>query len=125
VRVVSTLDTLSHCPGTAANAALLAEAGISLLYGTDLAHPDVPWGINAHELMLMAHTGYRNRPPLEVLSAATARAGQHLGLAPLGQLTEDAPADLIGVRGNPLEGFKPLEYPDLVISGGVPVSYCE
>ena len=122
VRVLSTLDTLSHCPAVAANAVLLAEAGISLLYGTDLAHPDVPWGINAHELMLMAHTGYRNRPPLEVLSAATARAGQHLGLAPLGQLIEGAPADLIGVRGNPLEGFKPLEYPDLVISGGVPVS---
>jgi imidazolonepropionase-like amidohydrolase len=122
VRVVSTLDTLSHCPGTAANATLLAEAGISLLYGTDLAHPDVPWGINAHELMLMAHTAYRNRPPVEVLSAATARAGAHLGLAPLGQLADGAPADLIGVRGNPLEGFKPLEYPDLVISGGVPVT---
>jgi len=121
VRVVSTLDTLSHCPGVAANAVQLAETGIQLLYGTDLAHPDVPWGINAQELMLMANTAYRARPPLEVLSAATARAGEHLGLAPLGQLIEGAPADLIGVRGNPLEQFKPLEYPDLVISGGVPV----
>jgi imidazolonepropionase-like amidohydrolase len=122
VRVLSTLDTLSHCTGVAANAVQLAEAGVQLLYGTDLAHPDVPWGINAHELMLMAHTAYRTRPPLEVLSAATARAGEHLGLAPLGQLIEGAPADLIGVRGNPLEQFKPLEYPDLVISGGVPVT---
>jgi imidazolonepropionase-like amidohydrolase len=122
VRVVSTLDTLSHCPGVMANAAQLAGAGISLLYGTDLAHPDVPWGIDAHELMLMAHTAYRDRTALEVLSAATARAGEHLGLAPLGQLIDGAPADLIGVRGNPLEQFKPLEYPDLVISGGVPVT---
>jgi len=122
VRVLSTLDTLSHCPGVAANAIQLAEAGVQLLYGTDLAHPDVPWGINAHELMLMADTAYRTRPPLEVLSAATARAGEHLGLAPLGQLTEGAPADLIGVRGNPLEQFKPLEYPDLVVSGGVPIT---
>ena len=122
VKVLSTLDTLSHCPGVAANAVLLGEAGIQLLYGTDLAHPDVPWGINAHELMLMAHTAYQGRSPLEVLSAATARAGEHLGLAPLGQLTEGAPADLIGVRGNPLEDFKPLEYPDLVISGGAPVT---
>jgi imidazolonepropionase-like amidohydrolase len=121
VQVVSTLDTLSHCAGVAANAALLGEAGVRLLYGTDLAHPDVPWGINAHELMLMANTAYRTRSPLEVLSAATARAGEHLGLAPLGQLIEGAPADLIGVRGNPIEQFKPLEYPDLVISGGVPV----
>jgi imidazolonepropionase-like amidohydrolase len=122
VQVVSTLDTLSHCPEVAANAARLAQAGVRLLYGTDLAHPDVPWGINAHELMLMAHTAYRTRPPLEVLSAATARAGEHLGLAPLGQLVAGAPADVIGVRGNPLEQFKPLEYPDLVISGGVPVT---
>jgi cytosine/adenosine deaminase-related metal-dependent hydrolase len=38
-----------------------------------------------------------------VLSAATARAGEQLGLAPLGRLVEGAPADLIGVRGNPLE----------------------
>ncbi len=121
VRVVSTLDTLSHCAGVMANAAALAEAGVTLLYGTDLAHPDAPWGINAHELMLMAHTAYRTSAPLDVLSAATARAGEHLGLAPLGQLIEGAPADFIGVRGNPLEQFKPLEYPDLVISGGVPV----
>lgn len=122
VRVLSTLDTLSHCTGVAANATLLAEAGVQLLYGTDLAHPDVPWGINAHELMLMAHTAYLTRSPLEVLSAATARAGEHLGLAPLGQLTAGAPADLIGVRGNPLEHFKALEYPDLVISGGVVIT---
>src|SRR5215472_2664007 len=121
VRVLSTLDTLSHCAGAAANAVQLAEARVQLLYGTDLAHPDVPWGINAHELMLMAHTAYRTRTPLEVLSAATARAGEHLGLAPLGQLTEGAPADLIGVRGNPLEQFKPLEYPDLVVSGGTTI----
>ena len=59
--------------------------------------------------------------PLDVLSAATARAGEHLGLAPLGRLVEGAPADLIGVRGNPLEQFKPLEYPDLVVSGGVTI----
>jgi imidazolonepropionase-like amidohydrolase len=122
VRVLSTLDTLSHCPGVAGNAIQLGEAGVQLLYGTDLAHPDVPWGINAHELMLMANTAFRTRTPLEVLSAATAQAGEHLGLAPLGQLIEGAPADLIGVRGNPLEQFKPLEYPDLVISGGVPVT---
>jgi len=36
----------------------------------------------------------------------------------LGTLTEDAPADIIAVKGNFFENFKPLEYPDLVISGG-------
>jgi imidazolonepropionase-like amidohydrolase len=121
VRVVSTLDTQSHCTGAADNASRLVEAGIRLLYGTDLAHTDVPWGINAQELQLMLHAAHGALTPPEVLSAATARAGEHLGLAPLGQLVEGAPADLIGVRGNPLEQFKLLEYPDLVVSGGTTI----
>ncbi len=119
VQVVSTLDTLSHCAGAFQNAGRLTAAGIRLLYGTDLAHPDVPWGIDAYELQLMLHAGQGMLSPLDVLSAATARAGEHLGLAPLGQLVEGAPADLIGVHGNPLERFKPLEYPGFVVSGGV------
>ena len=121
VRVVSTLDTLSHCTGVAGNASQLIEAGIRLLYGTDLAHPDVPWGIDAQELQLMLHAGQGALTPQEVLSAATARAGEHLGLAPLGRLVEGAPADLIGVRGDPLEQFKLLEYPDLIVSGGATI----
>jgi imidazolonepropionase-like amidohydrolase len=121
VRVVSALDTQSHCTGAAGNASQLVEAGIRLLYGTDLGHLDVPWGINAQELQLMLHVGHGALTPLKVLSAATARAGEHLGLGPLGRLVEDAPADLIGVRGNPLEQFKLLEYPDLVVSGGATV----
>jgi imidazolonepropionase-like amidohydrolase len=121
VRVVSTLDTLSHCAGAADNASQLVQAGIRLLYGTDLAHPDVPWGIDAQELQLMLQAAHGALTPPEVLSAATARAGEHLGLAPLGQLVEGAPADLIGVRGNPLEQFKLLEYPDLVVSGGATI----
>jgi imidazolonepropionase-like amidohydrolase len=121
VRVVSTLDTLSHCTGVADNASQLVQAGIRLLYGTDLGHTDVPWGIDAQELQLMLHAGRGALTPLEVLSAATARAGEHLGLAPLGRLVEGAPADLIGVRGNPLEQFKLLEYPDLVVSGGTTI----
>ncbi len=121
VRVVSTLDTQSHCTGAADNASQLVQAGIRLLYGTDLAHTDVPWGINAQELQLMLQAGHGALTPLEVLSAATARAGEHLGLAPLGRLVEGAPADLIGVQGDPLEQFKLLEYPDLVLSGGTPI----
>jgi imidazolonepropionase-like amidohydrolase len=121
VRVVSTLDTQSHCTGVADNASRLVQAGIRLLYGTDLGHTDVPWGINAQELQLMLQAAHGALTPLEVLSAATARAGEHLGVAPLGRLVEGAPADLIGVRGNPLEQFKLLEYPDLVVSGGATI----
>jgi imidazolonepropionase-like amidohydrolase len=121
VQVLSTLDTQSHCTGVADNASQLVQAGIRLLYGTDLGHPDVPWGIDAQELQLMLNAARGALTPLEVLSAATARAGEQLGLAPLGRLVEGAPADLIGVRGNPLEQFKLLEYPDLVVSGGATI----
>jgi len=69
----------------------------------------------------MLYAGQGALTPVEVLSAATARAGEHLGLAPLGRLVEGAPADLIGVRGDPLEQFKLLEYPDLVVSGGATI----
>ncbi|HUR04290.1 MAG TPA: amidohydrolase family protein, partial [Nonomuraea sp.] len=118
VQVVGTLDTLSRTAGVFTNAVRLVEAGVRLLYGTDLAHPDVPWGIDAFELQLMQHVGRGAVSAAEVLSAATARAGEHLGLAPLGRLVAGAPADLIAVEGDPLERFKLLEYPVLVMSGG-------
>lgn len=116
VKIVTTLDTLSHCPGIHANTQKLAHLGAEFLYGAEIVHTEIPRGIDAQELHLMLHlTGMS---PLELFRTATAKAGEHLGLAPLGTLTPDAPADLIAVRGNPFENFKPLEYPDLVISGG-------
>jgi imidazolonepropionase-like amidohydrolase len=119
VRVVGTLTTQSRTAGVFANAARLADAGIRLLYGTDLAHPDVPWGISGFELQLMLHTAHGAVTALDVLSAATARAAEHLGLAPLGRLVAGAPADMIAVSGDATARFKALEYPDLVVSGGV------
>lgn len=121
VRVIGTLDTQSRTSGAIPNAVRMAAAGIRLLYGTDLAHPDVPWGIDAFELQLMLHTAHGALTPADVLSAATARAGEHLGMAPLGQLAPGAPADLIGVPGDALARFKLLEYPTLVVSGGAVV----
>lgn len=116
VKIVPTLDTLAACPGVHQNVKKLAQFGAEFLYGSELAHPDIPWGIDGQELQLMAHlTGLT---PLQVLQSATSKSGKYLGLAPLGTIAVDAPADLIAVKGNPLEKLKLLEYPDLVISGG-------
>jgi len=116
VKIVTTLDTLSHCPGVHANTIKLAEQGAEFLYGAEIGHTDIPWGIDAQELHLILHlTGLS---PLELFQTATSKAGEYLGLAPLGRLMPNAPADLIAVRGNPFENFKGLEYPDLVVSGG-------
>ena len=88
----------------------------AFLYGAEIAHPDIPWGIDAQELiymMQMARMGL-----IDVLRAATAKAGQHLNLPLLGTLQPGAPADIIAVKGDPTHALKILEYPDLVISGG-------
>lgn len=116
IKVVTTLDALSQCSGAYSNAMSLARLGAQFLYGAEIAHTDIPWGIDAQELHLMAHlTGMS---PLDLFRMATAKAGKYLGLSPLGALTPGAPADIIAVRGNPFENFKLLEYPDIVISGG-------
>lgn len=116
VKVVSTIDTLSGCTGIEANTASLAAKGVTIIYGSEIGHNDVPWGINAEELHRILHlTGMT---PLEIFQSATSKAGASLGINHLGTLVQDAPADIIAVKGNPFEKFKPLEYPDLVISGG-------
>lgn len=116
VKIVTTLDTLSKCTGLAHNTKILSGLGAEFLYGSEIAHPDIPWGIDANELMLMMHLA--NMPMLEVLRSATLKAGTHLNVPLLGSLQANAPADLIAVKGDPRENLKRLEYPDLVMSGG-------
>jgi len=116
VTIVSTLDTLSKCTGVAHNVHAWTALGGTLLYGAEIAHSDIPWGIDAQELNLMMHLA--NMSPIEVLQSATSKAGQYLNIPLLGTLQSGAPADLIAVKGDPTQNFKVLEYPDLVISGG-------
>ncbi len=116
VKIVTTLDTLSKCSGIAPNARNWTKLGGELLYGAEIAHPDIPRGIDAQELMHMKQMG--NMEVIDVLRAATSKAGQQLNLPLLGTLQPGAPADMIAVRGDPTKNLKALEYPDLVISGG-------
>lgn len=116
LKIVSTIDTLAKCPGVAVNVKRLAGAGVEFLYGAEIAHADIPWGIDGQELLYLQHLA--GLQPLQVLQAATSRSGLYLGQPLLGTLFSGAPADLIAVKGNPLQNLKLLEYPDLVISGG-------
>ena len=116
VKIVTTLDTLSKCQGVAQNSAAWQLLGGEFLYGAEIAHPDIPWGIDAQELIHM--TQMAKMESMDALHAATSNAGQHLGLPLLGTLQPGAPADIIAVKGDPRHNFKLLEYPDLVISGG-------
>lgn len=116
VTTITTLDTLSKCPGVVHNARVLAALGGELLYGAEIAHPDIPWGIDAQELIAMLHAA--NMQPLEVLRSATSKSGRYLNSPLLGTLQAGAPADMIAVKGDPGHALKTLEYPDLVMSGG-------
>ncbi len=117
IRIVTTLDTMSHCHGIFNNGRKLAKLGAKFLYGAEIAHSDIPWGIDARELELMQHM--LGMSPEEVFKAATSDAGKELGSDLLGTLLPGAPADLIAVRGDAVKNFKALEYPALVVSGGV------
>ena len=116
VTIVTTLDTLSKCPGATHNAHLLAKLGAHLLYGAEIAHSDIPWGIDAQELILIKQA--TQMEAVDILKIATSKSGQYLQLTLLGSLQAGAPADIIAVKGNPLDNFKLLEYPDFVMSGG-------
>lgn len=116
VKIVGTLDTLSKCVGVARNAKVWTALGGELLYGAEIAHPDIPWGIDAQELMYMMQMGKIGL--IDVLRTATSKAGRQLDLPLLGTLQQGAPADIIAVRGDPAHNLKILEHPDLVISGG-------
>ncbi len=123
VKMVTTLDTMSSCHAIDHNTHALAHMGAEFIYGSEIAHNDVPWGINAEEMHRILHLTSGEsidfEDVLNVFRLATSKAGENLGTIPgLGTLTEGAPADVIAVRGNAFEKFKPLEYPDLVISGG-------
>ncbi len=136
---VSTIDTLGSCvdtnthmgihSNTAQLAAKIAECEkatpgncAQILYGSEIGHDNVPWGINGEEmhymLLLTSGASIDFMDVLNVFRAATSKAGAHLGINKLGTLTRGAPADVIAVRGNPFEKFKLLEYPDFVMSGG-------
>ncbi|WP_333874991.1 amidohydrolase family protein [Methylobacter sp.] len=116
IKTVTTLDILSKCPAVADNARTLAALGGKFLYGAEIAHPDIPWGIDAQELMeIMRMTDMQ---AIDALRSATSESGSHLNIPLLGTLQSGAPADMIAVKGDPVHAFKTLEYPDFVMSGG-------
>ena len=128
VTFVTTIDTLAACVNTAtgkgihSNTMSLASKGAKFIYGSEIGHDNVPWGINGEELHMILHLTSGESidftDVVNVIKSATSKAGEHLGLAPLGTLVAGAPADVIAVKGNPFQKFKLLEYPQLVISGG-------
>ena len=117
IEIVATLHVItiySDCEPLVEARRFVALGG-SLLYGTDVGNPGIPLGIDVAELRLLQDAGLS---PAEVLAAATSRAGEQLGLEPLGTLADGAPADVIAVPGDAGRLDDDVAVPLLVIAGG-------
>jgi len=89
------------------------RAGVKIAFGTDAAV--AAHGENARELSV--YVGYGMRP-LEAIRTATLNAADLLGVSDRGVLAPGKLADLIAVRGNPLEDVRVLERVVWVMKAG-------
>jgi imidazolonepropionase-like amidohydrolase len=97
--------------------ALAIRMGVKIAFGTDTGvsrHGD-----NAREFALMVRAGMT---PLAAITAATVGAAEALGReASVGRIAPGMPADIIAVRGDPLEDVTRLEHVDFVMKRGAVV----
>ena len=93
------------------------EAGVMVAAGTDAGTPFNEHGQNAAEMIFLADQGFS---PVEALRAGTSIAAKVLGVEKdFGTVEEGKVADLVVVKGNPLEDMKTLlTSVALVVQGG-------
>jgi imidazolonepropionase-like amidohydrolase len=93
------------------------EAGVTIATGSDVGV--FPHGDNAREVELMVAYGMS---AVQALRATTSGAAEVIDRADdLGRVAEGFVADLIAVRGNPLERPEALRDPVFVMKGGAVV----
>ncbi|MGB5344752.1 MAG: amidohydrolase family protein [Woeseia sp.] len=90
-------------------------AGVPITYGTDAAV--YPHGMNGRQFEIMVKRGMT---PMDAIKSATSVAAEVMGMADdVGAVEAGRYADLIAVRGNPLDDIALLQSVDYVIKGGV------
>lgn len=90
------------------------KKGVTLLYGTDAAV--LPHDMGGWQFAIMIERGMT---PMDAIQSATSIAAAHMGLAhEVGAIAPGRSADLIAVRGNPLEDGKALRHVDVVMKAG-------
>ncbi len=87
------------------------EAGVTLLAGTDAGRL-IPHGLVRDEVQLLASAGIAAK---DALAAASWKARSYLGLR---GIEDDAPADLVAFKRNPLKDPGALAEPELILLDG-------
>jgi imidazolonepropionase-like amidohydrolase len=97
-----------------ANFRKAVEAGVKIGFGTDIGV--CRFGTNAREFSLMVENGMS---PMQAIQAATTVDADLLGVSQkLGSISKGKLADLIGVRGDPLQNVRLLEDVRFVMKEG-------
>jgi imidazolonepropionase-like amidohydrolase len=92
------------------------RAGVKIAFGTDAAV--IPHGTNAREFGALVERGMR---PIDAIRTATVNAADLLGTDDRGVIAAGKLADLVAVRGDPLQDIRATERVVWVMKGGVVV----
>lgn len=87
--------------------------GVKIAFGTDAAV--YPHGLNAREFKSLVDRGMR---PADALRAATVNAADLLGVSDRGRIAPGLLADMVAVRGNPLQDITVMQDVQFVMKDG-------
>jgi imidazolonepropionase-like amidohydrolase len=90
------------------------KANAKIVFGTDAGI--YPHGKNARQFKYMVQWGMT---PLQAIQAATINTASLFGVSNIGKIKESFEADIIGVKGNPLEDITSLEAVEFVMNNGI------
>lgn len=90
------------------------KAGVKMVYGTDSGV--YPHGDNGKQFRWMVKYGMS---PAQAIQSATINSAEALGRSDVGVVEAGRFADIIAVKGNPLDDVSVLEHVDFVMKGGV------
>jgi imidazolonepropionase-like amidohydrolase len=90
------------------------KANAQIAFGTDAGI--YPHGKNARQFKYMVRWGMT---PLQAIQAATINTASLFGVPNIGKIKESFEADIIGVKGNPLEDITRLEDVEFVMNNGI------
>ncbi len=104
----------SVLPMAKASLSRAIREGVKIAFGTDAAV--YPHGENGREFTALVARGMT---PIDAIRTATVNAADLLGVTDRGRIAPGLLADLVAVRGNPLQDIRVLEDVAFVMKGGV------